>query len=89
MIPDHYIDKAAAAIYATSAFGDQFAIDAWHDMNDNNQIKTTTRMYARAALEAVAADIWDEGYEACEGDVSICTNWNTETPNPYKASEDA
>ena len=87
MIPDHLIDKAAAAIYASSVFGDEFAIDAWRDMNDNNPIKTTTRMYARAALEAVAADIWDEGYEACEGDVSICTNWNTETPNPYRASE--
>ena len=89
MIPDHLIDQAAAAIYAATAFGDQFAIDAWHDMADGNPIKTTTRMYARAALEAVAADIWDEGYEACEGDVSICTNWNTETPNPYRASEEA
>ena len=51
MIPDHLIDKAAAAIYAATAFGDQFAIDAWHDMADDNPIKTTTRMYARAALE--------------------------------------
>ena len=87
MIPDHLIDQAAAAIYASSAFGDQFAIDAWRDMADDNPIKTATRMYARAALEAVAADIWDEGYEACEGDVSIYTNWNGETPNPYRASE--
>ena len=52
MIPDHLIDQAAAAIYASSAFGDQFAIDAWRDMADDNPIKTTTRMYARAALEA-------------------------------------
>ena len=89
MSPDHYIDRAAAAIYASSAFGDKFAYDAWRDMDDDNPIKTTTRMYARAALEATAADIWDEGYEACTDDVSICTNWNTETPNPYKASEDA
>lgn len=62
MNPDHLIDKAAAAIYASSAFGDTFAIDAWHDMNDDNPVKTTTRMYARAALEAVAAEIWDEGW---------------------------
>ena len=61
MIPDHYIDKAAAAIYAATAFGDRFALDAWHDMADDNPVKTTTRIYARAALEAVAADIWDEG----------------------------
>ena len=87
MIPDRLIGQAAAAIYASTAFGDEFAYDAWRDMADDNPIKTTTRMYARAALEAVAADIWDEGYEACEGDVSICTNWNTETPNPYRASE--
>ena len=52
MIPDHLIDKAAAAIYAATAFGDKFAYDAWHDMDDDNQIKITTRMYARAALEA-------------------------------------
>ena len=52
MIPDHLIDQAAAAIYASSVFGDQFAIDAWHDMNDANPIKTPSRMYAHAALEA-------------------------------------
>ena len=52
MNPGHLIDKAAAAIYAATVFGDQFAIDAWHDMDDDNPIKTTTRMYARAALEA-------------------------------------
>lgn len=40
-------------------------------------------------LTQIAADIWDEGYEACEGGVSICTNWNTWTPNPYRASEAA
>ena len=52
MIPDHLIDKAAAAIYASSVFGDRFALDAWRDMADDNPIKTTTRVYARAALEA-------------------------------------
>ena len=52
MTPDRLIDQAAAAIYASTAFGDEFAIDAWRDMADDNPIKTTTRMYARAALEA-------------------------------------
>ena len=52
MSPDHLIDKAAAAIYASSVFGDRFAIDAWRDMADDNPIKTTTRMYARPALDA-------------------------------------
>ena len=95
MTPDHLIDKAAAAIYAATAFGDQFAIDAWHDMNDNNPIKTTTRMYARAALETVAADIWEDGYDAGSDDerahhlgVSLI-DINQHTPNPYKRNETA
>ena len=95
MIPDHLIDKAAAAIYAATAFGDEFAIDAWHDMNDDNPIKTTTRMYARAALETVAADIWEDGYDAGSDDerahhlgVSLI-DINQHTPNPYKRNETA
>ena len=95
MIPDHLIDQAAAAIYASSAFGDQFALDAWRDMADDNPIKTTTRMYARAALEAVAADIWEDGYDAGSDDerahhlgVSLI-DINQHTPNPYKRNETA
>ena len=79
MIPDHLIDQAAAAIYSATVFGDEFALDAWHDMADDNPVKTTTRMYARAALEAVAADIWDEGYAAAEWnaeEVCKCAAWN-------------
>ena len=64
MIPDHLIDQAAAAICASTAFGDKFALDAWHDMDDGNPFKARTRELATAALETVAADIWDEGYEA-------------------------
>ena len=63
MIPDHLIDQAAAAIYASTAFGDKFALDAWHDMPDDSQVKITTRLFATAALEAVAADIWEQGAE--------------------------
>ena len=92
MIPDHLIDKAAAAIYASSAFGDRFALDAWHDMADDNPVKTTTRMFARAALEAVAADIWDEGWEQGMAYVTgmehgIDDDLDHATTNPYKASE--
>ena len=64
MSPGHLIDQAAAAIYQATVFGDEFAIDAWHDMADDNPIKITTRMYARAALEAVAHIIWNQGWEA-------------------------
>ena len=90
MIPDHLIDQAAAAIYASSAFGDQFAIDAWHDMADDNPVKTTTRMFARAALEAVAADIWDEGWEqgmAYVVGMERGTDDDHAITNPYRASE--
>ena len=79
MIPDHLIDQATAAIYASSAFGDRFALDAWRDMADDNPIKTTTRMYARAALEAVAADIWEEGAES--GWQATGEGWNGEYAN--------
>ena len=92
MIPDHLINQAAAAIYAATAFGDQYAFDAWHDMSDDNPVKTTTRMYARAALETVAADIWDEGYEAGEEDGYLMGRdepFDATAPNPYRASEDA
>ena len=77
MIPDHLVYRAAAGI-------DQFLAELQRGDWDNY-----SDLLARAVLEAVAADIWDEGYEACEDDVSICTNWNTETPNPYRASETA
>lgn len=89
MIPDHLVDKAAAAIYASTVFGDQFAIDAWRDMDDNNPAKTTTRMYAHAALNATAADIWDEG----EASVGITMEeWEvgrTFESNPYRGLEKA
>lgn len=90
MIPDHLIDKAAAAIYAATAFGDKFAIDAWHDMSDDNPVKTTTRMYARAALGTVAADIWDQGWEqgmAYVVGMECGTDDDHTITNPYRASE--
>ena len=87
MIPDHLIDQAWHAYVRSS---NQQAIRnemAYPDLRGPMPPPPDPRLSMRAALEAVAADIWDEGYEACEGDVSICTNWNTETPNPYRASE--
>ena len=86
MIPDHLIDKAAAAIYAATAFGDKFAIDAWHDMDDGNPFKVRTRELATAALEAVAAEIWQEGVNfALPGKET----WAEAAHNPYRASETA
>ena len=102
MIPDHLIDQAAAAIYASTAFGDKFAIDAWRDMPEDAHIKTGTREFATAALEAVAAEIWEEGAQAAWSVTG--EGWNNEyttythdgeksfrdvndDPNPYRASE--
>ena len=56
MIPDHLIDKAAQAIvtgmFRTSLLADMHPEDAAYARAD-----------ARAALEAVAADIWEQGAE--------------------------
>ena len=92
MIPDHLIDKAAAAIYASSAFGDRFALDAWHDMADDNPVKTTTRMYARAALETVAHIIWNQGWEAGMSYVVSLERGiddDENVSNPYERNETA
>ena len=86
MIPNHLIDKAAAAIYASTAFGDKFALDAWHDMDDGNPFKVRTRELATAALEAVAAEIWQEGVNfALPGKET----WAEAAHNPYKRNEHA
>lgn len=83
MIPDHLIDKAAASIYQASVFGDEFAIDAWHEKADASQVKTNTRIFALAVLNATAADIWDEGHDAGY-------DWGlfgADSRNPYRTSE--
>ena len=81
MIPGHLIDQAAASIYASTAFGDKFALDAWHDMDDGNPFKVRTRELATAALEAVAAEIWQEGVNfALPGKET----WAEAAHNPYK-----
>ena len=86
MIPDHLIDQAAAAIYASTAFGDKFALDAWHDMDDGNPFKVRTRELATAALEAVAAEIWQEGVNfALPGKET----WAEAAHNPYKRNGNA
>ncbi|WP_193104683.1 hypothetical protein [Brachybacterium sp. FME24] len=74
MIPDHIMDKAVNAAGENWAL----ALDWEHD-----------KLYAQvhAALEAVAADIWDQGYEAGElngygigRDIDI----DEDTTNPYR-----
>ena len=78
MIPDHFIDRAAQAIVAgmgsKSLLADMHPEDAAYARAD-----------ARAALEAVAADIWDQGWVSRHAD----GEQYTVTPNPYRASETA
>lgn len=72
MIPQHIIDKAVTAA------GENWVmtLDWEHD-----------KLYAQvhAALEAVAADIWDQGWVSRHAD----GEQYTVTPNPYRASETA
>ena len=89
MIPDHLIDKAAMSAYDDHYWRDELYL-LWGELGD--RIQDEYRALARAALEAVAADIWDEGYEAGEEDGYLMGRDEpfTETaPNPYRASETA
>lgn len=101
MIPDHLINKAARAIHVNDPGGGE--TEEYEDTPPWYQVVTERR--ARAALEAVAADIWDEGHRTRVQrgpDGCTCNAWNEDecgcgeygtgpiiTPNPYKASEDA
>lgn len=88
MIPDHLIDKAAQAIVTGMGSKSRLA-----DMHPEDA--AYARADARAALEAVAADIWDAATEAQaswewlaergrEGDIP-----SPQDNNPYRASETA
>ena len=79
MIPDHLIDKA---------------LDAW--IGDHNcphpDLIRAYRVLVTRSLEAVAADIWDEGRRA-EANAAHHTNWSEAyrdqvRTNPYRASEE-
>ena len=75
MIPDHLIDKAVHAAGENWVLTFEWEHDKLHAQ-------------VHAALEAVAADIWDDAYNAGFKDSKI---WDEtgDTPNPYRASETA
>lgn len=78
-MPNHLVYRAAAAI-------DQLLAETHRGDRDNY-----SDLLARAALEAVAADIWDEGYEAGEEDGYLMgrdERFDASATNPYRASED-
>ena len=66
MIPDHLIDKAVHAAGENWVLTFEWEHDKLHAQ-------------VHAAIEAVAADIWDEGYAAAEWnaeEVCKCAAWN-------------
>ena len=76
MIPDHLIDKAAMAAYDDHYWSDELYL-LWGELGD--RIQGEYRALARAALEAVAADIWEEGAES--GWQATGEGWNGEYAN--------
>ena len=91
MIPDHLIDKAAMAAYDDHYWSDELYL-LWGELGD--RIQDGYRALARAALEAVAADIWQDAYDSGVHDEFTSQDWTRgnaqpNRKNPYKASEDA
>lgn len=95
MIPDHLIDKAWHA-YVRSSNQQAIRNEVAHpDLRGPMPPPPDPRQSLRAALETVAADIWEDGYDAGSDDErahllgASLIDINQHTPNPYKASETA
>ena len=83
MIPDHLIDKAAMAAYDDHYWRDELYL-LWGELGD--RIQDEYRALARAALEAVAADIFQHGYNLGKTD-SLLDRIGIDAPNnpnPYR-----
>ena len=88
MIPDHLIDQAWHAYVRSS---NQQAIRnemAYPDLRGPMPPPPDPRLSMRAALEAVAAEIWREGYQ-----LGYCReprpDWANADDNPYRTQETA
>ena len=87
MIPDHLIDKAAMSAYDDHYWRDELYL-LWGELGD--RIQGEYRALARAALEAVAAEIWDDGEEAGLDNALWKPGYeHCHVKNPYRASETA
>ena len=87
MIPDHLIDQAAMAAYDDHYWSDELYL-LWGELGD--RIQDEYRAMARAALEAVAAEIWDDGEEAGLDNALWKPGYeHCHVKNPYRASETA
>ena len=83
MIPDHLIDKAAQALQ--DKIQDEYGWPRYQLSEIDAERRNERRKEARAALEATAAHIWDQGWVSRHAD----GEQYTVTPNPYRASEEA
>ena len=84
MIPDHLIDKAAMAAYDDHYWSDELYL-LWGELG--GRIQDEYRALARAALEAVAADIWERGHVCGYSDAQdTARGIRLGAHNPYRAS---
>ena len=77
MIPDHLIDKAAQALQ--DKIQDEYGWPRYQLSEIDAERRNERRKEARAALEAVAVDIWEEGAES--GWQATGEGWNGEYAN--------
>ena len=85
MIPRSIIEKAALAAVNAEKDTELKALDELHPLDAQGYINE-----ARAALEAVAAEIWDEGEEAGLDNALWKPGYeHCHVKNPYRASETA
>ena len=81
MIPTEFVRKAAEAIHREVWLtGRDSDTEALEDLPPWAQVRIEQQ--ARAALESVAADIWDDAYNAGFKD-SKTWDETGDTPNPY------
>lgn len=85
MIPNHLIDKAARAARENDRIGKWAGLE-WEDLDQYTQDSYLNN--ARAALEATAAEIWDDGEEAGLDNALWKPGYeHCHVKNPYRASE--
>ena len=88
MIPDHLLRRAAQAALAQGVYGEPDSDDLLDDMHPADLEATLDT--TRAALEAVAAEIWGDGEEAGLDNALWKPGYeHCHVKNPYRAAETA
>lgn len=84
MIPQHLIDKAAQALQ--DRINSDYGLPAVPLDDLPEPWLEDRRTEARTVLEAVAADLYDEGYNDGRAD-GDCLSYTPHADRPYRASE--